>query len=64
MEERRQAEGFTGRNRDYLLVESDVLRVPRELYQAWPLDAMATDPTFESLSTETAPAVYALPREV
>lgn len=63
MEERRRAEGFTGRNRDYLLVESDVLRVPRELYQAWPLDAVTTDPTFASLPAEAGPAVYALPGE-
>jgi methylaspartate mutase epsilon subunit len=46
MDERRRAEGFTGRNRDYLLVEADVLRVPRELYQTWPLDAGMADRSF------------------
>ncbi|HKH48110.1 MAG TPA: methylaspartate mutase subunit E [Thermoanaerobaculia bacterium] len=63
MEERRHAEGLTGKNRDYLLVESDVLRVPRELYQAWPLDSAAMDPAFAALATESEsePAVYALP---
>ena len=63
IEERRRAEGLTGKNRDYLLVESDVLRVPRELYRTWPLDAMTPDPELTPLPTATAadPAVYALP---
>jgi methylaspartate mutase epsilon subunit len=63
MDERRQAEGFTGRSRDYLLVESDVLRIPRELYRTWPLDSRTTDPSFAPLSTADDPAVYALPGE-
>lgn len=63
MEERRQAEGFTGQNRDYLLIETDVLRVPRELYQTWPLDATAADPSFASQSAVDDPAVYAWPEE-
>lgn len=57
MEERRQAEGLAGRDRDYLLIESDVLRVPRELYRAWPLDAAVADPTFEPLLAADGPAL-------
>lgn len=53
MEERRRVEGFTGKNRDYLLIESDVLRVPRELYRSWPLDSAAAG---------SEPIVYAEPR--
>lgn len=63
MEERRKAEGHSGRNRDYLLIESDVLRVPRELYDAWPLDAVETDPAFAALSMAPRPAAYALSGE-
>jgi methylaspartate mutase epsilon subunit len=56
MEERRQADGYLGKNRDHLLVEVDVLRVPRELYRTWPLDAEAADPSFVPLypAAETA----------
>jgi methylaspartate mutase epsilon subunit len=53
MAERRQAEGLTSANQDYRLVEADVLRVPRELYRAWPLDATAVDPEFAALSAES-----------
>jgi methylaspartate mutase epsilon subunit len=60
MDERRKAEGSTGTSRDYLLVESDVLRVPRELYDAWPLDAMKADPAFAALSAD---AVLTVPGE-
>ncbi len=65
MEERRQAEGFTGRERDYLLVESDVLRVPRELYRTWPLDAVdsAGGPAFGPPFAAAGPAVHVAPRE-
>ncbi len=59
IEERRRAEGLTGKNRDYLLVEYDVLRVPRELYRTWPLDAMTPDPELAPPPTATDPAVLA-----
>jgi hypothetical protein len=41
--------GITGKNQDYLLVESDVRRIPRDRYVAWPLDAAETDPAFQTL---------------
>lgn len=65
MEERRRAEGFTGRERDYLLVESDVLRVPRELYRTWPLDAVdaAAGSAFGPPFAAAGPAVHVAPRE-
>ena len=59
MEERRQAEGFAGKDRDFLLIESDVLRVPRELYRTWPLDAAAADPASGALFAAAGPAVHA-----
>ncbi len=37
--ERRRAEGLLSPRQDYLLVESDVLRVSRGLYERWPLSA-------------------------
>jgi methylaspartate mutase epsilon subunit len=55
MEERRRAEGI-GRERDYLMVEADVLRIARERYGAWPLDARETDPAFLALEGEHAVA--------
>jgi methylaspartate mutase epsilon subunit len=54
MSERRRAERLSGRHKDYLLVESDVLRIARERYDAWPLDADATDPAFLALAGERA----------
>ena len=39
MDERRRAEGGVPPGREYLLVESDVLRVPRGEYARWPLFA-------------------------
>lgn len=41
MDERRRVEGLHSRKQDYLLVERDVLRVPRGLYDRWPLDQPA-----------------------
>jgi len=41
MDERRRAEGQTSDKHDYLIVERDVLRVPRLLYDRWPLDQPA-----------------------
>ena len=38
MAERRRAEGLL-ENQNYLLVERDVLSIPREQYERWPLDA-------------------------
>ena len=55
MEERRRAEGI-GRDRDYLMVEADVLRIARERYGAWPLDAREVDPAFLALQGEHAVA--------
>jgi methylaspartate mutase epsilon subunit len=55
MDERRRAEGI-GRDRDYLMVEADVLRIARERYGAWPLDARETDPAFLALQGEHAVA--------
>jgi len=54
MDERRRAEGYAGRSRDYLLIEADVLRIAREQYGAWPLDAAATDPAFLEVARERA----------
>lgn len=54
MDERRRAEGHAGRNQDYLLVETDVLRIARERYDAWPLDAAETDPAFLEVAREQA----------
>jgi len=55
MDERRRAEGI-GRERDYLMVEADVLRIARERYGAWPLDAREPDPAFLALQGEHAVA--------
>ena len=55
MDERRRAEGI-GRDRDYLMVEADVLRIARERYGAWPLDAREIDPAFLALEGEHAVA--------
>ncbi len=55
MDERRRAEGI-GCDRDYLMVEADVLRIARERYGAWPLDARETDPAFLALQGEHAVA--------
>lgn len=55
MDERRRAEGI-GRDRDYLMVEADVLRIARERYGAWPLDARETDPAFLALEGQHAVA--------
>jgi len=41
MDERRRDEGLLSAKQDYLLVERDVLRVPRGLYERWPLDQAA-----------------------
>jgi methylaspartate mutase epsilon subunit len=41
MDERLRAEGLNSGKQDYLLVERDVLRVPRGLYERWPLDQPA-----------------------
>jgi methylaspartate mutase epsilon subunit len=41
MDERRRAEGQTSDKHDYLIVERDVLRVPRLHYDRWPLDQPA-----------------------
>ena len=38
MAERRRAEGLL-ENQNYLLVERDVMSIPREQYESWPLDA-------------------------
>lgn len=54
MDERRRAEGHASRHKDYLLVECDVLRIPRERYPAWPLDAAAIDPAFLAIAGEQA----------
>jgi methylaspartate mutase E subunit len=53
-DERRRDEGHAGRNQDYLLVETDVLRIARERYDAWPLDAGETDPAFLEVAHEQA----------
>jgi methylaspartate mutase epsilon subunit len=53
MDERRRLEGLD-RERDYLLVEADVLRIPRERYGVWPLDARDADPAFLALHEERA----------
>jgi methylaspartate mutase epsilon subunit len=39
MSDRRRAEGMIDSRQDYLLVEKDVLRIPRCHYERWPLDA-------------------------
>lgn len=52
IEERRRAEGLNGNNQDYLLVETDVLRIPRDQYVAWPLDATEIDPVFRMLYSQ------------
>ncbi|HEX2642842.1 MAG TPA: methylaspartate mutase subunit E [Thermoanaerobaculia bacterium] len=54
MDERRRAEGLASREQDYLLVESDVLRIAREQHGAWPLDADAAEPAFHDLYPERA----------
>lgn len=55
IDERRRAEGIT-RDRDYLLVESDVMRIARERYTAWPLGAPEVDPAFLALRGRAAVA--------
>lgn len=37
MDERRRAEGLLSEKQNYLLVEKDVLQIPRCLYERWPL---------------------------
>ena len=37
MDERRRAEGMLSEKQNYLLVEQDVLQIPRGLYERWPL---------------------------
>jgi methylaspartate mutase epsilon subunit len=37
MDERRRAEGLLSEKQNYLLVERDVLQIPRGLYEHWPL---------------------------
>jgi methylaspartate mutase epsilon subunit len=37
MDERRRAEGLFSEKQNYLLVEQDVLQIPRCLYECWPL---------------------------
>lgn len=37
MNSRRKKEGFKSKRRDYMLVESDVLMIPRGKYETWPL---------------------------
>ena len=37
MDERRRAEGLLSEKQNYLLVERDVLQIPRNLYEHWPL---------------------------
>jgi methylaspartate mutase epsilon subunit len=37
MDERRRAEGLLSEKQNYLLVEKDVLQIPRCLYEHWPL---------------------------
>jgi methylaspartate mutase epsilon subunit len=46
MDERRRAEGLFSEQQNYLLVEQDVLRIPRCLYEGWPLSG------FENRSAE------------
>jgi methylaspartate mutase epsilon subunit len=46
MDERRRAEGLFSEQQNYLLVEQDVLRIPRCLYEGWPLSG------FESRGAE------------
>ena len=53
MDERRRAEGLLTAKQDYLLVERDVLRVPRGHYERWPLDQAAGRDLLEL----TAPAI-------
>lgn len=63
MEERRRAEGLSGKDRDYLLVETDVLRIPRELYETWPLDA-AVEAAFAPVPRGADSNLYAVCGEV
>jgi methylaspartate mutase epsilon subunit len=49
MAERRRAEGMASRDRDYLLVESDVLRIARGRYDVWPLDGDVADPVLDEV---------------
>ena len=37
MDERRRAEGLLSEKQNYLLVERDVLQIPRGLFEHWPL---------------------------
>jgi methylaspartate mutase epsilon subunit len=43
MQERLRAEGLHSEKQNYLLVEQDVLRIPRGQYDRWPLDSHARD---------------------
>jgi methylaspartate mutase epsilon subunit len=49
MAERRRAEGLL-ENQNYLLVERDVLSIPREQYESWPLDAHLAPVPLEPLA--------------
>ena len=40
MDERRRAEGLLSEKQNYLLVEKDVLQIPRGLYEHWPLSGV------------------------
>jgi methylaspartate mutase E subunit len=43
-QERRRAEGISSGKQDYLIVERDVLQVPRGRYERWPLGAYSNSP--------------------
>jgi methylaspartate mutase epsilon subunit len=51
--ERRRVEGLTEKQ-NYLLVEQDVMRIPRGLYERWPLDAHLAPAPFEPLASANA----------
>jgi methylaspartate mutase E subunit/methylaspartate mutase S subunit len=54
MAARRHAEGLRSSDDDYLLVEGDILRIARETYDAWPLDAAASEPGLYDLYPQRA----------
>ena len=54
MDERRRAEGLYSSKQDYLLVERDVLRVPRLQYERWPLDQPAGRDVLELTASVTS----------
>ncbi|HVR95367.1 MAG TPA: methylaspartate mutase subunit E [Thermoanaerobaculia bacterium] len=54
MAERRHAERLVSRDRDYLLVESDVLRIARGRHDVWPLDGDVADPVLREVFPERA----------